>query len=253
MRGNMKQKGFTIVELLIVIVVIGILAGITVVAFNGIQDRARQTQVTSAANQAGKKAQLYATEYGTPPPSLADIGISNGGGINYNLTQSGSWYCVTAQSATNSNFIAGGGSNGSCAQLDAKYYNNNSLSGSPALERIDPNINFTWSTGSPASGVNADNFSAVWTGYITAPTSGTYTLHYWFDDRIRVYFNNTLAIDEWATGCCTWRSSTYNFTGGQPTPFKLEMSESGGGAGVRLMWSYEGQTQTIIPPSAFSS
>jgi prepilin-type N-terminal cleavage/methylation domain-containing protein len=36
-----KQKGFTIVELLIVIVVIGVLAAITVVAFNGIQERAR--------------------------------------------------------------------------------------------------------------------------------------------------------------------------------------------------------------------
>jgi len=36
-----KQKGFTIVELLIVIVVIGVLAAITTVAYNGIQNRAK--------------------------------------------------------------------------------------------------------------------------------------------------------------------------------------------------------------------
>jgi prepilin-type N-terminal cleavage/methylation domain-containing protein len=36
-----RQTGFTIVELLIVIVTIGILAAITVVAYNGIQERAR--------------------------------------------------------------------------------------------------------------------------------------------------------------------------------------------------------------------
>lgn len=39
--GKQTQKGFTIVELLIVIVVIGILAAITTVAYNNVQERAR--------------------------------------------------------------------------------------------------------------------------------------------------------------------------------------------------------------------
>ena len=43
----MIKKGFTIVELLIVIVVIAILAAISVVAYNGIQDRAKQSQIKS--------------------------------------------------------------------------------------------------------------------------------------------------------------------------------------------------------------
>ena len=42
-----RQTGFTIVELLIVIVVIGILAAITVVAYNGIQERAHQSKIDS--------------------------------------------------------------------------------------------------------------------------------------------------------------------------------------------------------------
>lgn len=45
--NQLRQEGFTIVELLIVIVVIGILAAITIVAFNGIQTRANVQSVNS--------------------------------------------------------------------------------------------------------------------------------------------------------------------------------------------------------------
>ncbi|MDB5187107.1 MAG: fimbrial protein pilin [Candidatus Saccharibacteria bacterium] len=44
MWAKQKQIGFTIVELLIVIVVIGILAAITIVAYNGVQNRAQDTK-----------------------------------------------------------------------------------------------------------------------------------------------------------------------------------------------------------------
>ena len=49
-----KQKGFTLVELLIVIVVIAILAAITIVAFNGIQERGRQAKIQADLGQIEK-------------------------------------------------------------------------------------------------------------------------------------------------------------------------------------------------------
>lgn len=61
MVGNIhKKSGFTIVELLIVIVVIGILAAITIVAFNGIQTRAENNKTVSGVGQYAKMLQQYA-------------------------------------------------------------------------------------------------------------------------------------------------------------------------------------------------
>jgi prepilin-type N-terminal cleavage/methylation domain-containing protein len=61
------QRGFTIVELLIVIVVIGILAAITFVAFNGIQNRAQQARYDQTAQSILKKIEVYKSLVGTYP------------------------------------------------------------------------------------------------------------------------------------------------------------------------------------------
>ncbi len=54
-----KQKGFTIVELLIVIVVIGILAAIVIVTFTGVQKKARDADRKSDANGIAAQAEVY--------------------------------------------------------------------------------------------------------------------------------------------------------------------------------------------------
>ena len=56
-----RSRGFTIVELLIVIVVIAILAAITIVAYTGIQERARVSGFTDAVRKVEKAFQLKAT------------------------------------------------------------------------------------------------------------------------------------------------------------------------------------------------
>lgn len=59
--------GFTIVELLIVIVIIAILAAITIVSYNGIQQRASNTRRIAAAKDWQKVISLYLAQNGSYP------------------------------------------------------------------------------------------------------------------------------------------------------------------------------------------
>lgn len=65
------RRGFTIVELLIVIVVVAVLAAISVVAYNGIQTRSKNVAKVATVQGAVKLIRLYHAELGTYPHSQA--------------------------------------------------------------------------------------------------------------------------------------------------------------------------------------
>ena len=85
-----KNSGFTIVELLIVIVVIGILAAIVIVAYSGISSSANDSVVRNDLKQSYSKIQQFYVLNGRFPTSQNEINqnliatkASYGGGNNY--------------------------------------------------------------------------------------------------------------------------------------------------------------------------
>jgi prepilin-type N-terminal cleavage/methylation domain-containing protein len=68
------KSGFTIVELLIVIVVIAILAAITIVAYNGITARANSASSLASAQSAAKKLEIWNAEKGSYPTAYSGAG-----------------------------------------------------------------------------------------------------------------------------------------------------------------------------------
>ncbi len=71
MPGRLRQQAFTIVELLIVIVVIAILAAIGIVAYNGIQERARSAALQSDVSQVSKQLKLFQADNGRYPTTVS--------------------------------------------------------------------------------------------------------------------------------------------------------------------------------------
>jgi prepilin-type N-terminal cleavage/methylation domain-containing protein len=62
-----NSKGFTIVELLIVIVVIAILAALVLNSFRGVQERARDTKRRTDVNAQASQLEVYYTDNGGYP------------------------------------------------------------------------------------------------------------------------------------------------------------------------------------------
>lgn len=86
--SKLRAKGFTIVELLIVIVVIGILAAITIVAFNGVQARAQIAKSQSDLKSMQKLIELYKVDNGSYPTTVDGSGnrqwfFRSGNGNNF--------------------------------------------------------------------------------------------------------------------------------------------------------------------------
>lgn len=89
------KSGFTLVELLIVIVIIAILAAITIVAYNGIQQRARDSQRATDArtiiNALATYAVVNSAYPSTSPSTRAAVCATHTNGYDYSDATDATW------------------------------------------------------------------------------------------------------------------------------------------------------------------
>lgn len=99
MLSSRRQVGFTIVELLIVVVVIAVLAAITIVAYNGITQRAQEAAISSGFRTAHTKIEQLKVlnAVGTYPQVPQDVlsSLGTNSSIGYKSFMAGTDYCVT--------------------------------------------------------------------------------------------------------------------------------------------------------------
>jgi len=110
----------------------------------------------------------------------------------------------------------------------------------PLFTRIDPQVDFNWWDGAPRLDMNDDDFGVRWTGYLSAPVTGTYQLgavavnafELYVDDKPLVQGNNIHA-----------RSYVYapvQLEAGKLHRIRLDYHEFVGDAFAQLVWSRPG-------------
>jgi beta-glucosidase len=134
-----------------------------------------------------------------------------------------------------SNLLPAGGKE-SERGLRGEYYANQDLTGTPALVRIDPQVDFDWSVGSPDPAIPVDHFSIRWTGKLISPITGAGKISVTSDDGVRLYTDGKLVVDSWVNRGPTTDVVNLKFEEGRQYDLRIEYFESGGPGSMSLGW-----------------
>jgi hypothetical protein len=121
--------------------------------------------------------------------------------------------------------------------LTGEYFANVDLSGPPAVVRTDAAVNFNWNSGSPAAGIPINNWSARWTGLLTALKSGEYTFCLYADDGCRLFIDDQNVIDHWSLdGGNVAHTGKFDLVAGRQYRFRVEYFQGPGNDSIHLSW-----------------
>jgi uncharacterized repeat protein (TIGR03806 family) len=127
-------------------------------------------------------------------------------------------------------------------------FTNAGFNAAPTLTRIDPAINFNWSTTPPSTNIGLTNYTVRWTGAVQPQFTETYTFSTTTDDGARLWVNGQLLVDKWVDeGPTTW-SGQIALVAQQRYNIEMDYYQHGGGASAQLSWSSPSTgPMTIIP------
>lgn len=198
----------------------------------------------------------FGSSYVTPIEYVSELdGIKNEVGANTKVD------FIPVCSLDPANTIWEYSNNGEITQgLQASYYTSNDLSGTPAVTRVDNEVNFDWDIDQIPVSSNQGSFSAKWVGQVVVPISGDYVFKVRGDGGLRLIINGQTVIDNFNSptpppvgygptvplfGKVTLTANTaysieidYRRSGGFDDSF-----EQGGLTGIQASWA------SLTPPS----
>jgi beta-glucosidase len=111
--------------------------------------------------------------------------------------------------------------------LQGEYFDNANFSGTPALKRVDKQIDFDWNAANPAPHLQRTNYSVRWTGVFKPPAPGKYQLAFRRGRCYRCGDQETTAL--WLDGKQVYDSAQHPSANrrGEPEPtVDLDLSDT---------------------------
>ncbi|HEV8196897.1 MAG TPA: glycoside hydrolase family 3 N-terminal domain-containing protein [Gemmatimonadales bacterium] len=120
--------------------------------------------------------------------------------------------------------------------LEAEYFDNITLEGTPRVRRVDPFIDFRWTLSAPDTSLASDWYSVRWTGRLIAPRTGVVRIGVEGNDGYRLYLDDRLLIDNWKKQSYRTTVKPVRLLRGRAYRIRLEYFESTGNARIRMVW-----------------
>ena len=110
----------------------------------------------------------------------------------------------------------------------------------PRFTRVDPQVDFNWWDAAPRPDLNDDDFGVRWTGFLSAPVTGTYQLGARALNGFELYFDGRQIARGNSTSGFNYQFAPVTLEAGKQYAIRLDYHEYLGDAMVQLVWSKPG-------------